>query len=290
MPDFNSPFDLQIAAVRNDESAEGVLRTRQTTGGSLVRVPFIKGQFSTTVTGTSTISPNSGIVYNRDGTGYVAQVSVPATVADSAVITLPFSGRAFGLRWRNLYSENTRFSVLIDGVGYEVDTGIPFLRATPAWNSNLTYDQECAVVIADDLPDGQHVAQIVFSPNVSGAISILLYGYMVEQRLGYKDYRRTAMPLAAGTLTNLQVAIDIINGGPDIGVAVGQTLYFNSDTSARTITIQNNGTTINQLILAPAGTPGCSGYMDWGGVQLTSLITHACDVTGKVNFMNFELA
>lgn len=286
----NSPLDLQIAAVRNDESAEGVLRTRQTTGGDLVRIPFIKGQFGTNVSGTSTLSSNSGIAFNRDGTGYVLNVSVPATVADSATITLPFSGRVFGLRWRNLYSDNIRFSVLIDGVGYEVDTGIAFLRATPAWNTGITYDQECAMVIADDLPDGPHIAQIVFSPNSSGAIALTMFGYLVERRLGYKDYYRVRIPAAAGTLTNSQVTVDNLNATADQAVAVGQTLYYNTDTVARIVTIQNNGNTMNQLFLAAAGQPGCSSYMDWGGVQLNGLITHAADLTGKVNFMNFEQA
>lgn len=283
----NSPFDLQIAGVQNDGTAEGLVRTKQTTGGYLIRMPFLDGQVSPIVAGTATCSFKSGFVFNRSGDGTGLNPAVTHGLGNSVRFYVPFSGRVFGLRWRNSATDNTRFSVLVDGLVHPAFTGMPWFKSiTGDIAPSFSFDHEGPQFLVDDLPDGQHMAEIVFNPQASGDVSLIMYGYVVEARVGYKDTIRSGgIPSPVAKVPNARAAIYNMAGVQDSALSLKKVYYFNTDSNPHVVDVVDGaGGVYQEFVLAAKGSAGCSAVFDAGNIGPDGTTQHVCDAANVVNF------
>jgi hypothetical protein len=151
--------------------------------GDLVPRPFEGGGFISTDSVGATANINAAIV-NKDGSGTAIVFSVPAGT-NGARVQVPFFGRAFGLTFRRSQGQGSQipaeFSVRIDGVAYAVSTTITRVSLF----SQVLEDSNCKVLITDDLPEGEHVAEITLVAPSSGTDQLYLESYLVERRAGY---------------------------------------------------------------------------------------------------------
>lgn len=126
------------------------------------------------------VVPNGAGTGSGDGTrtNYFGATLASSTWANTTSITVAFMGSTFGLRFsRQYYSP---FGVRIDGVAYEVP-----------YSQRLKVDTQLAAptqalgegfIIADDLGDGPHEAEIILPCSVSQTRNWQFYGYLVEAR------------------------------------------------------------------------------------------------------------
>jgi hypothetical protein len=276
----------QINATQDDGSAEGVQKSKLIRG-DLAKLPFINGRFTVdNISGSATANHFAAAGQgNPDGSGGVLVVTAPNNSGIRVIQT--FHGTVFGLRWVRGTSD---FAVTIDGMAYRVVSKLNEPESTTAVG---LVQYENLTVIADDLPDGPHVAELVFVNATGSSITWNLYGYLVEQRAGHGGTPRVAGVINATTVPATDTAV-IDNSLRSIR----KIKYYNTDTVARKVTIKQNNKIIGVVYLAAAGTApagtanGDSGEYDFG--EFTALATtasgtgqfsHAADAATVVNFM-----
>lgn len=215
---------------------------------------------------------------DRSGSGYY--VSVPNGTGNAVRIWVPFFGRCFGVRW---YSTQTTpdFTVVVDGEAVKVE-GWPIWLTNEGITSQLL-DARSALVTHDNLdPRKRHIAQINFVSNPSSSRAWVLFGALLDRRAGYPDPRAYVHAGIPGVLTNAQVAIPLV-GGTFQGIR--KLIYVNLTLSMKTVTIQNGGVTVTEIVLAAMGATGSTGEFDPGDViSVTSDWTHAASANTAVNY------
>jgi hypothetical protein len=212
--------------------------------GDLVPRPFEGGGFITTDSVGATANINAAIV-NKDGSGTAIVINVPAGL-NGARVQVPFFGRAFGLTFRRSQGQGSQipseFSVRIDGVAYAVSTTI---TRVSLFNQVLE-DSNCKVLITDDLPEGEHVAEITLVAPANGTDQLFLESYLVERRAGYTAVLPADVLLTLSTATVPTVAAAIY----DTLVAANPAGTFGIGRRVSRIRWQNNsGAPITDLVV-----------------------------------------
>lgn len=161
---------------------------------ALVSLPF-----RADLIGTATVNGASG--QNNDGTksGIFSSRSASASWANSLTIEpIMFNGPVFGLRFPR--SNPFPVGVVIDGVPYDVPYGQTRNPVTFATASSGLADE---VIIADDLGDGPHYAQLHFPCSTAATRTMQLHGIVVDSRTNPAPPPRgeslTASPVALTT-------------------------------------------------------------------------------------------
>lgn len=280
--DEDDTFDLALR--RTGAAARTDLSTRAAPG--LVMVPFRNGHFYPDNVNATCNFQSGGIFENGDGSFSGVYVSVPpldnpVTTGKGARVLVPFYGRKFGLRFKRPVSFT--FDVVIDGVAYEVDGRL----ATPAnaglWSGSQV-DGAALVLVADDLADRLHYAEIVViaEPNGGATRTVTLLGFLAERRAGYPDPARPAAIVRQVAVGNTQATWNSGFGASCYPRTLERVIYCNTSASAVTVTVQYGGTTVWQEVLAAAGTAGCAKTFDAGGSSYTDLWTHAASTAAVV--------
>lgn len=272
------PIDPRINGTQDDGSAEGVVKTKLTRG-QLVKMPFFSGRFATdnsSGSATANYFPAAG-QGNPDGSGSTIVVTAPNN--SGIRILQSFYGSVFGLRWIRGTSD---FGVVIDGVAYRVTSKLSEPESITALAATAEYEN--LTVIADDLPDGPHVAELIFANATGSQITWQLWGYVVEQRVGHGGDYRVAGVINASTVPTTDTAI---LDGTTLH-SIRKVFYYNTDTVTRTVTIKQNSKVIATLVL----TTLTGGSFDLGEFTAlaqtasgTGMFSHSTDATFVVNFL-----
>jgi hypothetical protein len=141
-----------------------------------VALPFRKGDLTGTV-----VSPNGAFSEPNDGTFTALFYSLTAssTWATTATSNFGFSGRVFGLRFSR--GADAPISVMIDGVAYPVPYGRQLTPATGVAFGGLMGGAEA--ILATDLSDGEHLAEIMIPASATAARSTSIFGYICEAKV-----------------------------------------------------------------------------------------------------------
>lgn len=274
--------EIQIAGVQDDGTPEGVIRSKLVSG-ELVKVGFDTLNWSRSFSGSA--AANASQTMTSDGDGDLMSVNM-STVAGLGTngVTLNFFayGTIVGIRFRR-DSATPPFSVLIDGVAYGVDQ--KFLNAKFANGSAIT-DREVLYIVAKDLPDRCHDVNIVLYPDATVAKTLVVYGFLVERRAGYRDTTPKDILYGAGSLTALLVNVSTLDATSDYVRGLKSILYYNSDSVSRTVTIAYNSITIATLTIASLSSArfdlSTTGVMPGGS---TAALQHQADATTVVKFV-----
>lgn len=241
--------------------------------GDLVCVPLRDSNYYLENVGATVVFQNNGVPYNEDGTMTGLYVSVPQGLSKGVRIRFPFYGRVFGIRHKKTDSVPD-FSVVIDGVAFKVSGEHTYLRLDGATS---VVDGECGVVVADDLNDGVHYAEIVIYSKASGATTVILTGYLAERRVGYSEKRRVNTLMAAVAVTTSAVAISVGSFESKIRY-VEKIIFTNTTSSPITVTIAFTVQIWKKIIPADD-----TVELDLRGTALTANVTVMASATG-VNY------
>lgn len=274
----------------------------------LAKVALRPGQCLPFTSGSATCSyVNWGFpLGNEDGTEGAWALTTPAgAVGNGCALTFNFSGRIFGVRWYRQRSSMPAFTVIVDGVAYNVNS-------VNSANNNLAFtgtmsDQQCAYIVVDDLPeyylDGTpmiHTGTIQLPASAAGG-TLYFFGLLLEKRLGHTELPRILLPAPSPSKVGASMAAPTISGQPSDQTFRGcrKIVYYNTDSVARVVTIQmlaysqGSYTVIKKLYLGAAGVApsaaaptGDSAEFDLGGnFFLGTNIQHMADAAGVVNYM-----
>lgn len=280
-------LDKGILGVKDDGSPEGILKVK-IEQGELVKIPinsFIQGtetQILGSVT-TSNISFNNG---DGSGSGLNFNIATAGLGSNYALMTTIVYGKIIGIRFRR-FVNTPSFSVVIDGVPYDC----PTYRQKPYSSNtvNISSDRENTWIVADDLPDGQHTVQIFLYPDALVSKTLVIHGFTLEKRVGYKEYEKNDFIYSTGTCTTSSVNIPSTDFNGQNIKNIKQISYQNTDAVARIVTLNYNNIAIAKIYLSASGTIGDTAKYDFGsGVGLGGTInglSHLADVAGKINFI-----
>jgi hypothetical protein len=241
---ISSPIDPQISGVRNNGSAHGIVDVNQASG-PLVLVPWREAHISTTG---SLVKGGAGGGDNGDGsTGYI-QFQTPTTVgagSSANYIRWMFYGTTLGVRFDPYFTTGGGgtydFGVYIDRVAYRVSKQQYYDESLLPWD--IQGNDFHGVIVARDLSDGPHHAEIHVAPNV-GVNGQRIFGFLADS----KWYRPTPSRAYTGTATPLTtsfVTVTLSSVNRFRGLGLRAILYVNPDTAPRMVTVQDGtGATI----------------------------------------------
>lgn len=225
--------------------------------GDFVPRPFQPGSYVTSDSSGATFS-NSGAITNQDGSGTALVVNVP-TGTNGARIQVPFFGRAFGITFRQTQNAGVQlpdeFSVRIDGVAYAVTTKV----AKFTLYAHVLENSIGKVLVSDDLPEGEHLAEITLVAPTAGTDQIYLESYLVEKRAGYAPVRETDVlltPAAGASVPTVAASIydTTVSSFPastfGIGRRISSVHYHNNTGGIQVVTVKYNGLFFRQLTIA----------------------------------------
>jgi len=288
---MNTSLELGILGIGDDATPGGHLRVKNIRG-DLVKVPFRANHYISQITGSASIGVNQSVApENGDASDSCLFVTVNAGLNNGAILKFWFYGTIVGLRWWPQYVGDIDFGVLIDGMPYDIldsdrEGNTPMLAETQYYAFN---NSERLEILAQDLPDGKHQAEIHFPSNLaSGAANTawLLWGFLAERRAGYTDFPRLLDPPSAKTvLTTSAVAVAAeYNNTQNLYRYLRSILYTNTSGSVVTVTLQNSSGIIWQTVLAAQGSAGCSDVFDpRGRLSYNSLLAHYASAGSAVN-------
>jgi len=274
-------IDPQANGWRDDGSESGLIRTEHVRG-NLVPIPFDALQYYAELSGgaTATSAP-TGVYSNPDGSGTGVNVSIPSGADAGVRLWMPFYGRGFGVRWRRDSGLTaTNLSVVVDGEAVGVDTGnLPHLVAE-AITTQIT-DAEARAITHPLLPnDGPHVAEIHVIRDPSATATITLYGFLLDERAGYRPLPRVAQMLTTTVLTAAAVEIPVGRGTALAMRAIRKVIYTNITAGPVTVTVKNGANTVwarsipaNETIEFDPGT----------AIAASSAFTHQASAATSVN-------
>lgn len=246
------PFDLQIAGVRDNGSAHGIVDVNQASG-PLANVPFRDGQFS--VSGASWSADVTGGGTNDDGSNSFLQFAMATTMPASTVnyIRWMFYGTTLGVRFDPTFTSGGGgiydFCVIIDRVAYRVSKARYYDDSLAAWNIlNGAHN----VIVARDLTDGPHYAEINITPQ-AGVNGQLFYGFCADAKY-YRQYQGRAYLNTTSSLTTSMVAVAIAPNSQYRGMGLRAIFYANVDSATRVVTVEANSVTIWQKTIEPGDT------------------------------------
>jgi hypothetical protein len=244
----------------------------KTIQGGLVKIPFREGFYAVESSGSTAGFQKSGIHENEDGSDTGISVTVPAGKGNGVRIRFPFYGKALGVRWRRIDSA-CDFSVNIDGVSYGYFSG----NHSYLINENKTgvIDGESLVIVADDLPEGTHYAEIMVSYPDTGNNAILFLGLLLESRVGYKELPRQDYAVETIAVPTVSTVIGKGSTGKEARF-IKRIAYANTTASAITLTVFNNTD-----ILFTKSIPANDSYiLDLGNFTTNSYIKHQASASG----------
>lgn len=247
---LNPPYDLQIAGVQDDGSPEGIVKSKIISGPT-VSVPFREGHFS--ISGASLSVDVTAGAMNDDGSMTWAQFAVPTTVPapTPAYIRWMFYGTTLGVRFDPIFTSGGGgvygFDVIVDRVPYHVDKALYYDDTNAAWN--ILGNGAHGVIVARDLPDTVHYAEINITPQ-AGVNGQIIYGFIADAHR-YRQYGARGYLNTTTSLTSSMVAVNIGTNAQIRGHGLRSILYANTDSVDHNVTIEQNGVTIwDQIIPA----------------------------------------
>lgn len=273
-------IDPQATGWEDDRSESGRTRIKPVRG-KVVLQPFRESQYATQIVGTAGVTPFDAFSTTTEGNSgnqHVLNVSVPSGITSGAQIWQPFYGSVFGISFKLINTNIGNISVGIDGEYFPVPHLYPPIFASRSFN---VVDGNAFMLIADDLNDGPHMADICVTPDAATTAAIRLYGYLVDANAGYREFGSHAFP-SVGLITNVAVAVSL-GSAPYLGRVIRKIIYHNTDASTRTVTIQFAGSTIWRKQIAA----GDTAEFDPGATtsfypNVASGIAHLADVTNVV--------
>lgn len=270
MPGTRFPRDVRLA----------------TLGRDMVRVPLKHYGFHFEAVNAINSTQMGGIEENTDGTSMGQYMSVtcmasPISAGKGARIVVPFSGRKFGIRVVGPTSA-FKFDVIIDGEAFAVNlANNSYLANGVVWGGSYSNDQE--VMIADDLADRLHIAEVVVVADKAGGATrtVIVLGWLLERRAGYRELVDSiAEVVHEATLTASQA--QIFGGSGMRPRSLRAVKYYNKSASQRTVTIQVAGKDKYKIVLAATGTLGCSAEFPMYDCTAIATWTHAADAVDSV--------
>lgn len=279
-----------ILGIKDNGTPEGVVKVKFDQA-NLIKLPansFIRGgEFQAVLLGSASFDASLGAFNNGDGSNSAFNINVPAGLGTNfALGTFAIYGKVIGVRFRRIPS-STPFSVVIDGVPYDCPDYIVNPRVGNT--TNIGQDREAQWIVADNLSDGQHTVQIFVYPNPLTSKTLVLYGFVVERRIGYTEFEKINALYSKGTLTASAVSVPTLDEGGQTIRAIKSIIYQNTDTVARNVTINHGGVLIAKIYLAASGAQGDTVNFDFGanvGFGSTSTqMQHFADLTAKVKFV-----
>lgn len=287
-------LDPQAIGWEDDRSEGGHVRAK-ITRGDLVRLPFRSTSFRAETVGSATATYQVGLTGNRDGSGNGINCVTAATLDNGVRIWVPFTGRIFGVRWRRGGSTATPpFTVSIDGEAFTPPHYADDYLTSMELGGSSVQDDEATWIVADDLPSGHHLAEIVLTTNGAGVLTLVLYGIVVDGWAGYKEPAPVTIIGTGSPVTITDSFVEIPAGRASANQirGISKILYYNTHTSAVTVQVRYSTTVIWEVVLAAAGAAGASATLDFNPPLSPSLATgytHKADVTGKVNATVFGI-
>lgn len=301
--------EQQIVAVKDDGSAEGLLRAK-ISEGELIKVSFLNGgngninNVGTTGSGTFGFGTNAYPNSNGSGTGCAtfSGASGGGLGSSIGVGNFEFFGTQLGLSFLILPTDPVstvpnsinRFSVVIDGMPYDWNA----YKTGGYINNKLqgtTFVNEILWQVAENLPNTRHSLQIINFPDPNYKKQFFFLSMLLERRAGYNEKPRLDRFYGAGTLTasatNVPDTYSFGTDGNNYNVfGVKSILYYNTDSSTRIVTIKYNGNNIFTISLA-AGTSqkfdlSQSGTIVVNGIAggTTDTLQHLADAASVVKF------
>ncbi len=276
-------IDPEVWGIQEDWSGEGVTLTKPKISG-LVMVPFSSSIYSVLTQPLGALGSGVGLVEqafgNPDGSNVALQVALVqapggTTNYDMVLSTVYFRGRRVGVYWRDGAAMQD-FTAKVDQVPFRV-FGNPARASiagddTQGWNSQL---------IVDDLPtDGPHAVTFHFMASPSTVTTWLIYGLLLESRMGYFTPPPSMTPGAKVTLTTAQVALSI-GTSPFPMRRINKISYLNTTGNPQTVTLQYAGNTVASIAL------GANATVDYVfDPPATNMnFTHACGNNSAVDAM-----
>ena len=272
--------DPQADAWDDDGTESGAMRVR-VVRGDVVPIPFDSGNYYAEIIGSATAAQQTtGVYTNPDGSGSSINVSVPAGLTQGMRIWVPFYGRAFGIRWRRDTATCPNISVIVDGQAVMVATGYSDRLTIEGLTTQMSTDAEARAMTHDHLAGGAHMAEIVIASDPSLTTTITLYGYLGDERAGYRQLPRlghlfttvavptTSTEIATGRATSLNMR------------SVRSVVYTNTSGAAVIVTVYNNTT----VLWAKSIAAGDSAVLDFGSpISATANLKHMAGAAG-VNY------
>lgn len=244
--------------------------------GNLVPVPFRPGAVQIDLGGTATASVKDGLISDESGMDTYIPVSVP-TGQNGVRIWIPFYGRCFGVRVRRDSATLPAFTVAVDGHSKGFDGTIPDINTmsisfTDGWGYIVTHD---------DLPDGFHLAEICVVAPSSGTSALTFYGFLAEERAGYRAAKKFQMFAAAPAALTTSLATPSLGAAPNSGIAFRKAIYCNVGSASATLTLAVGGVSMLTKVLSV----GDSYEFDFGGLTANSGggFQHMASVASTIN-------
>ena len=278
--------DQQAEGWRDDGTESGIIRT-EPQRGNYVCMPFKKGFITLTLVGSVINQINSGSpLKNSDGTGTYLTVTVnsSATLANSAIAGLWFSGNVFGLRYT---ATSNPIGCIIDGVAYTVPATVNTDPRT-GYSNGATPATIEEVIIANDLGPGKHYVELVFPASTSVTRSYEILGYVVDAQAGYVppsgfvDLRATTQLITATTGAGAQsLAASLSTHNGNWGFRKLLFANISGGTASVYLVYSTAKTTIIWQKSIPAGD---TQEFDFGGIyaDTVNLLTYA-SATNAIN-------
>jgi hypothetical protein len=277
--------DQQIQGVRDDGSAEGIVRA-EIRRGNLVVMPFRQGLFTASATGagsaTTGVLPGTAFTNNDESTqtGVLLTVAPNAALGSFAILSHWVTGNIYGLRWdKNLGSQVPQppFGLFIDGVAYKPNVGNP---VHPSTQVAIFSGGFITQIFATDLGEGQHYVEIVFPCALSGANRQYgLLGFVADAAAGYLPIVPSNRWIGriGGTPTSLVATVAKVIGPPSSTCyGIRKWWIFNPTAGPAVVKIKFAGQTEfwQKTVLA-----GDTVEFDPGG-PFIPLLTFTSDTTG----------
>lgn len=247
--------------------------------GKLERVRLNAATYSATGTCMASVSIGDTSSGNRDGSALRAVLTASTTVPGRAVVRDVVYGRVVGVRFLSNNASNLfPFDVVIDGVAYRVDPVYPQTdnRIVAA------VDQECFIVVAEDLPDTRHTVEAHLVAETFAAKRLEVSGWLGEAGRGYS----IPPEVRAGTVTDNPITVpttltQISYTGQCAGLS-----FINSDSTAHVVILARSGGNVYRTVSVPAAAGGIPGT-----AQITFPIPHLLSAhQWKVDSGNFVTA
>lgn len=243
-------IDPQIGAIREDGSAHGIMDVN-VKSGQMVSVPFREGHFS--VSGAAWAIDPIGGGQNDDGSCSYIQFATATTVPAPTpqFIRFLFYGTQLGIRFDPTFTSGGGgiydFCTIIDRVAYRINKARYYDDTLAAWN--IGGNGAHTVIVARDLPDGPHYAEINITPQ-AGVNGQIIWGFSADAKY-YRQYQGRGHIGLKSALTTSFANINLAAAQQNRGLGLKCVVYANVDTVARIVTVQDNGTTIWTSTIQP---------------------------------------
>lgn len=252
-----------------------------------VLVPFRPNTVSIENNSGSVTTNYGNIAENEDKSNTGINISVAAGVNNGVFLHYPFTGSLFGVRWRSS-TGSADFSVTVDeGDSVFVQAADPYLLLE---QRTLSTQPRHLITHRDLDPTVVHRARIHVPSPATSTWSVVIHGVVLDTFGANAPATPMAAPMLSGTLTNAGVSLGTVQSS---GLSMGLYCihYFNTDSSARIVTLRWGGSLIfKKIYLAISGTTGDSAtfFPNNGGLtnsEGVNSIQHFADAGSVVNYL-----